>query len=644
MSDKTEYINWKPLITPEEVFSDLIGFSGLNFFNNTLFWLETRPSEKGRTVLVREISKDSFQDITLKNYYLRTRVHEYGGIAYTINNDYIYFANFQDQRLYKQSLLDPTIIHPITPEKNKDGSLGKYGAIISSPDRDFLIFIYEKEYKEKENENYLACLDLRIDDISEPIILHKGFDFYGTPQISKDGKKIAWTTWNLPNMPWDQTILWEGDFKGSYIENPKELINKPNISICFPEYSLKNQLFFIMDKGGIYSNNYKNWWNLYYYDTKINPLTWELKEFGDPLWFFGERKYIFFDRDTIIISYLLKGEMKLNRIDIKTHQIHDLKLPFTEYSSITKLNNNSIAFIAAGPQNISSIYKYNLYNGKLQLIKKSSELNFPINSISCSRLCSFTNKNKDRIYGHLYLPKNHNYVKPLKTKPPLIVRIHGGPTARTYTSLSLMTQFWTSSGFAVFDIDYHGSTGYGRSFRDSLKGKWGIIDMYDIKNGIEYLEHLGFIDNKKCVITGGSAGGYAVQRILTMFPDLFQAGASYFGIGNLITLVKYTHKFESQYINTLVGGTIEDNIEIFKERSPKNHLDNLKAPMIIFQGSEDKIVTPNNSREIAEILTKKGIENYYYEYEKEAHGFRIKENKIDALTKEAEFYKKLLQK
>lgn len=644
MVKNTYFSDWEPLITPEDVFLDLVGLSGLNTFDNELYWLETRPSEGGRNVLVKANSDGKHIDITLRNYYLRSRIHEYGGIAYTINNKTAYYANFQDQRLYKQSLIDTTNIYPITPEINKDGSLGKYGALEISSDGKFLIFIYEKEYKNKENENYLACLDLKQNDISEPIILHEGFDFYGTPKLSKDGKKIAWITWNHPNMPWDETILWEGDFKGNHVKNPIKIINKPNVSICYLEYNPNHTLFFIMDEGNVPDNSYKNWWNIYYYDQEVKSITKEFKEFGTPLWWFGEKKYIFLNQDTIISSYLSKGTMKLCRINIKKGQIDDFNLPFTEYVSITKIDENSIAFIAVGPENVSSIYKYYLDKGRLQLVKKSTEFSFPITSISKPTLISFGSRDNSVAYGHLYLPKNQNYTNSPEDKPPLIVRIHGGPTARNRSSFSLMTQYWTTSGYAVFDIDYHGSTGYGRNYRDSLKGNWGVIDMFDIKYGIKYLHKKNLIDNKKCAITGGSAGGYAVQRMLTMFPDLFQAGASYFGIGNLITLVKFTHKFESQYINTLVGGTIENNIEIFKKRSPKNYLENLKVPMIIFQGKEDKIVTPNNSREMVEILTKKGIENYYIEYENEAHGFRIKENKIEALKKEAEFFSKVFNR
>ena len=644
MINKTPFFNWQPLISPEEVFIDLIGLSNLKIINNELYWLEFRPSEKGRTVLVKENTENEHIDITPNEYYIRTRVHEYGGRAYTINKNNVYFVNFQDQCLYQQNLKDFSDLHPLTPKLNQDGSLGKFGSLELTPDGRFLVFIYEKEYENKENENYLACLDLKSDLLNEPIILHEGYDFYGVPKISPDGRKIAWLTWSHPNMPWDEAILWEGDFNGNNIDNSTKIINKPNVSICFPEYDPYNKLYFIMDEGNIPENDYKNWWNLYCYDQEIFSITKECKELGEPLWWFGERKYIFLKPDIIISSFLSEGKMKLCEINKKDNSINTFNFPFTEFSSIAKINNNSIALIAAGPDSVSSIYKYYFDTEKLQLVKKSTEYSFPIDSISKPEWITYKSKDNSLAFGHLYLPKNQNYDYSPEDKPPLIVRIHGGPTARNQISLSLITQFWTSSGYAVFDIDYHGSTGYGRTYRDSLKSKWGIIDICDIKYGIEYLQNKNLIDNERCAITGGSAGGYAVQRVLTMFPNLFQAGASYFGIGNLITLVKGTHKFESKYINTLVGGTIEDDIQIFKERSPKNYLENLKAPMIIFQGKEDKIVTPDNSREMAEILTKKGIENYYIEYEEEAHGFRIKDNKIDALKKEADFYKKVFKK
>ncbi|TXT64945.1 MAG: hypothetical protein BAJALOKI3v1_150048 [Promethearchaeota archaeon] len=642
------YLEWKPIISPEEVYSDLIGLNNLSLINSRVCWLESRPSEGGRNVLVLEDSNNNTTtDITPENYYIRTRVHEYGGGAYAVNDDHAYFVNFGDQRIYRQFLHQNDKIVPITPELNEDGSLGKYASLELMPNGKYLIFVYEKEYKNKENKNFLACIDIkRSDSKAEPILLHEGYDFYGVPRFSNDGAKIAWLSWNHPHMPWDKTILWEGEFKDGKIKNPKKIIDMPLSSICFPQYDPEGNLYFVMDKANYSNNDYQNFWNIYSYSREngeIFPITDSFKEFGEPLWWFGNNKYTFLDTKIIISSYTNKGRMHLCEINTINKNIKPFDFSFTEYSSVIKVDDNVIAFIAAGPKTIPSVYKYNIKEDELKRLKKSTDVSIPEKDISTPKLIQYESEQGNNAYGHLYLPKNHNYSKNEKKKPPLLVRIHGGPTARASTNLSLITQYWTSSGFAVFDIDYHGSTGYGRKYRDALKGEWGILDAYDIKSGVRYLIENNIVNKERCAITGGRAGGYAAQRVLTLFPELFQAGASYFGIGNLKTLVELTHKFESRYIDALVGGNIKNKPKVFKERSPINHLKRLKSPLIIFQGEDDKIVPPENSREMAKILTEKGISNQYVEYENEAHGFRIRENKIDSLRKESDFYRKIFK-
>jgi dipeptidyl aminopeptidase/acylaminoacyl peptidase len=263
------------------------------------------------------------------------------------------------------------------------------------------------------------------------------------------------------------------------------------------------------------------------------------------------------------------------------------------------------------------------------------------NDISLPELITYPPLDGQRAHAVLYLPKNSRYAAPEGGRPPLLVLAHGGPTARSNGSLSFIIQFWTSAGFVVIDVNYRGSTGYGRRYRDALRSRGGIINAEDVADAVRYLVKQGTVDGSKVAVRGGSAGGYMVQRVMTRYPDLFGVGASYYGIGNLITLVEQTHKFESRYIDTLVGTKLPEGEKEYAERSPINHLDDLKAPMIIFQGSEDKIVTPDNSREVAQTLQKRGIDHDYVEYEGESHGFRIKENKIDSLNREFRSYRKI---
>ncbi|MFX1538546.1 MAG: alpha/beta hydrolase family protein, partial [Promethearchaeota archaeon] len=303
--------------------------------------------------------------------------------------------------------------------------------------------------------------------------------------------------------------------------------------------------------------------------------------------------------------------------------------------------NDDLIFIGASPVALPAVIKLNPESLKVTILKKSSTIKISEEEISIPKFISYPTSDGQSAYAQLYLPKNSKYEAPEYDKPPLLVIVHGGPTGRTNSGLDLTKQFWTSQGYAILDVDHRGSTGYGRKYRDALSGKWGVIDAYDVEDGINYLLKKGLICNK-IGIRGGSAGGYAVQRALTLFPDLFGVGASYFGIGNLVTLVEETHKFESRYIDWLMGVSLPEGAAIYKERSPINHLNKLKAPMIIFQGSEDKVVTPEVSREMARTLKKHGIEHEYIEYEGEAHGFRSKETNIDALNREARFYKKVL--
>jgi len=276
----------------------------------------------------------------------------------------------------------------------------------------------------------------------------------------------------------------------------------------------------------------------------------------------------------------------------------------------------------------------------MHVLKESYKMPLDVSHVSKPITIEFPTQDGEHAFALYYKPLNPNFQQPADSKPPLIVEVHGGPTGRASNTLSLEKQFWTSMGYAIIDVDHRGSTGYGREYRDKLLGQWGMIDAMDVSDGIQYLLKQNKV-SQKIAIRGGSAGGYAVQRCLTMFPDLFQAGASYFGIGNLITLAKLTHKFESRYLDSLLGASLEEDEGVYKERSPINNLENLRAPMILFQGLEDKIVTPEVSREIVKLLGEKGIKHEYIEYEGEGHGFLKKETNIDALNRESQFYREV---
>ncbi|MFW9996372.1 MAG: prolyl oligopeptidase family serine peptidase [Candidatus Odinarchaeota archaeon] len=637
---------WKPVVSEEEVFSDATDFESIKVVGKRVYWLESRPAEKGRIIIIQRDPSGTLTNIIPEGYYVRTRVHEYGGLAYTVTDKHVFFVNFSDQRIYKQNLAGNCTPVPLTPEMNADGSLGKYAVLSVTSDNKTLVFVYEKEFADKENENYIAAIDLTSKKLNEPKILVDGNDFYGDPVISPDGHHIAWLTWNHPHMPWETTklMLADLDCEKLVINNVKTIAGGPGVSVCYPKFDSNNTLYFILDEAGKSEDNPKNWWNIYRYNgEQVESVTSELVEFGAPMWTLGRSLYTFLSQDRLVGWYLKGGKSHLGLVNLSTLNLTTLDLDFDSFYSIQVDSEDNLYLIASSPTNPKTIVKLDLKSKKMTVLKTSRDRVIDDEDISVPKAISYPVSDGKKAYAHLYLPKNSNYEAPDDDRPPLLVMVHGGPTGRVYTDFSVYKQFWTSQGYAVLDVDYRGSTGYGRQYRDDLYGKWGVIDTEDIKDAVTFLINEQIVA-KKVTIRGGSAGGYAVQRALTLYPDLFQCGASYFGIGNLFTLVKLIHKFESHYIFSLIGVNLPEGEQVFNERSPINSLDNLKSPMIILQGSDDKIVTPENSREIVKMLEKLGIEHEYIEYEGETHGFRRKENQIDALKREAAFFKRILYK
>lgn len=644
MVEIKSYTEWIPQISPEDVFADITMIYKQCFRNNVLYWGELRPSEGGRIVIVRKQPGCEPEDLTPANFSVRSRVHEYGGVAWIVDEKFLYFVNHADQRLYKQDLANILDIIPLTSEKNIDGSLGKYAAFCLSRDSSFLICVYEKEFSNRENLNYLVLLDLTVNAIQEPKILHEGYDFYGDPILSPDGTKIAWISWNHPNMPWDDTILAIAELTDKEIRNFQIIISTPGVCANYPIFSPKNQLFFVMDEVGYPMSDYRNWWNIYKWENgKIHPITKELREFGAPMWKLGNLLYYFRGETKIIAMSTHKGSKSLNLIDLSTQNIEQVALPLKNLELGYSSASNSIVLSGSSAYQPQILYLYDLPTKKLSKIVETQQSLLAKEEISEAILIEFPTEMGHSAFGHLYLPLNCNYIAPESENPPLIMNVHGGPTGAAIQCYQASRLFWNSAGFAIFDIGYHESTGYGRKFRESLKKAWGIIDIKDIRDNISYLSANNYINKSQCFISGGSSGGYSVQRAMTLFPDLFLAGASYFGIGNLITLAKMTHKFESRYLDTLMGGTLESAPEIFHERSPINSISQLKSPMILFQGAKDKMVPPEISREMVKILNEKNIYNEYVEYPNEGHGFRDKNNIIDCFTKEMAFFKKVMK-
>ena len=391
----------------------------------------------------------------------------------------------------------------------------------------------------------------------------------------------------------------------------------------------EGELYFTMDWPNQRNESPKNYANIYQYKNgKVKTITRDL----------GEYDHLQLVDEGLLGVYTSEGTSSLRLIHPSKGTSKVIKTPYNEFDFLTVNKTKEWFSVVHHPMMAPHIVNLSTSH----VVKASYEVSLEKENISIPQKIKFPTHDGEFAYGHLYLPKNKNYHSPPHELPPVRILLHGGPTYRASTGFSLDKVFWTTQGYALFDVDYRGSTGYGRRYRDALLGKWGILEVEDVKDALQYLRDQHLISDK-AFVSGGSAGGYSVQRLLTSYPRLFQGGASHFGIGNLVTLQRLTHKFESRYLTHLIGTTLQANQKEYEMRSPINHLEKLTAPMIIFQGSEDKIVPPENAREMAKVLHKQGIYHEYYEYPGEDHGFQKKENLIHSLTQEAHFFKKILE-
>ncbi|EAW38902.1 S9 family peptidase [Lyngbya sp. PCC 8106] len=629
MTDRTvaPYGSWKSPITADLIVAGTVGLGSVAWDGEDIYWLEGRPSEGGRNVLVRLTPDGKQQDVTPKPFNVRTRVHEYGGGSYTVYQGIVYFSNFIDQRLYRQVIHNSATPHEVTPEPlTLDGNY-RYADAVIDTQRQRLICVREDHTGEGEAVNTIVSINLN--NPEDVKILASGMDFYASPRLNADHSQLCWISWNHPNMPWDGTELWLASVEadGSLI-NPKKIAGGQEESIFQPQWSLRGVLYFVSDRS--------NWWNFYRYRSgEIEPLYPIPAEFGLPQWVFGMSTYGFATPDGIICAYTEKGNCYLATLNTQSHQLQQFDIPYTTISGI-KVSGGRILFIGGSSTEPSAVVRLNFSDGEMTELKRSTDLEIDTNYLSVAESIEFPTDNGQTAYGFFYPPTNKDYTAPTGEKPPLLVKSHGGPTAATSSNLSLKIQYWTSRGFAVLDVNYGGSTGYGREYRQRLKDNWGIVDVNDCANGAKYLAKKGLVDRDRMAITGGSAGGYTTLCALT-FTDVFKAGASYYGVSDLEALVRDTHKFESRYLDNLIGPYPECK-EIYIQRSPIHHTEGLSCPVIFFQGLEDKVVPPNQAETMVEVLKAKGLTVEYVVFPDEQHGFRKAENIKRAITDEFRFY------
>ncbi|HJQ71387.1 MAG TPA: S9 family peptidase [Blastocatellia bacterium] len=625
MSEKivSPYGSWKSPVTSDLIVSGTVGLGELAIDGEEIYWIESRPSEGGRNVIVRRTADGNTSDVTPPGFNARTRVHEYGGGAYIVSEGAVYFSNFVDQRLYRQTRDSQP--EPLTIDERM-----YYADGVIDRARDRIIAVREDHTTESRDAiNTLVAISL---ETGRSEVIVSGNDFYSTPRISPDGKRLCWLTWNHPRMPWEGTELWvAGLNEDGSLESPVLVAGGENESIFQPEWSPDGALYFVSDRTG--------WWNLYRQkDDRAEALT-ELKaEFGAPQWGFRMSTYAFESASRIICALNEEGRWRLAALDTKSRALDRIETPYTEINNV-RARAGRVIFCGGSPTDPLAIVHLDIASGKLDVLRRSTEIRVDEDYLSIAEPIEFPTENNLTAHGFYYAPKNRDFTAPEGERPPLLVMSHGGPTSAATMTLKLSIQYWTSRGIAVLDVNYGGSTGYGRAYRERLNGQWGIVDVDDCVNGARFLVERGLADGDRLIIRGGSAGGYTTLAALT-FRDEFKAGASYYGISDLEALEEDCHKFESRY-NTNLIGPYPQRQDLYKERSPIHFTERLSCPIILFQGLEDKVVPPNQSEMMYEALKAKGIPVAYVPFEGEQHGFRKAENIKKSLDGELYFYSRV---
>jgi dipeptidyl aminopeptidase/acylaminoacyl peptidase len=620
------YGSWKSPITADLIVGGSVGLSHPLIDGDAIYWLEMRPTERGRNVIVKYEPSGVCTELNPQPFNARTRAHEYGGGDYVVDGGTVYFSNFEDQRLYSKS--GGREARPITPVSDM-----RYADACIDKKRPRLICVREDHsIRDSEAVSTIVSLSLEGNDHCGQV-LAGGNDFYSSPRVSPDGKQLAWLTWNHPNMPWDGAEVWVADFsEEGALQNSERVAGGLAESIFQPEWSPEGVLYFVSDRSG--------WWNLQRLSTdgKIEAVCDLEAELGMPQWIFGMSSYAFASPELIVCSHIDQGVSSLAILDTRTRKLEEIASPFSDVQYV-RAGAGQAVFRAGSPTNVAAIVRLNLATMRFETLRRANDVEIDTAYFSIPRAIEFPTEEGLTAHAFFYQPQNPEYRAPDHECPPLILKSHGGPTAAATTALSLSVQYWTSRGFAVLDVNYGGSTGYGRKYRERLNGKWGIVDVDDCVNGARYLVERGEVDGNRLIITGGSAGGYTTLCALT-FRDTFKAGASHFGVSDAEALARDTHKYESRYLDGLLGPYPERR-DIYRERSPINFTEQLSCPVIFFQGLEDKVVPADQAERMVEALRTKGIPVAYVAFAGEQHGFRQAKNIKSALEGELYFYSRV---
>lgn len=619
------YGAWRSPITSDFIVTESIGLSQLDVKNGCTFWVESRPSEGGRHVVVRRGEDGTITEVNPLPFNARTRVHEYGGGAYLTGDDTVFFTNFDDQMLYAGAPAGSGPIR-ITSIQNLRFANGVYDMA-----RSRVISVCEDHrMQDQEPRNLLVGIEIQSGRVT-PLV--EGADFYASPTISPDGRSLAWISWNHPNMPWNCTELWTGEIRSDgSIGHQKMVAGGGRESILQPRWSPDGILYFVSDRSG--------WWNINRHaGADVEPVCETDAEFGRPQWTLGVSTYDFADAETIICSYARNGFWKLAKLNVRTGQLKQIDQPYSAISDLRATQARAV-IIGGAPSLPTAVYEIDLASGKQNVLRQSTQSIPDAKYVSSPEAIEFETTGGQVAHAFFYPPKNDDFEPIGNELPPLIVKVHGGPTAAASSALNMHTQFWTSRGYAVVDVNYGGSSGYGRSYLDRLNLNWGVVDLDDCVNAAHHLARTGRIDGSRMAISGGSAGGYTALCAMT-FRQVFQAATSQYGVSDLEALAHDTHKFESHYFLWLVGPYPEAKTT-YENRSPLHFANLIQSPVLFLQGEDDKVVPPSQTSSMADAMLAKEKPFGLIMFSGEQHGFRRAETIRKALDTELVFFSVLL--
>ncbi|HUP22509.1 MAG TPA: S9 family peptidase [Thermoanaerobaculia bacterium] len=631
------YGSWPSPLSARDAATASVRLAELQIEGGSLYWSERRPAEGGRTVVV-ELPLDGGVpcDRLPAGFSARTRVHEYGGGAYCALDGFVFFATFPDGRVFRQR-------PGVAPEPLTLPADAAYADLVPDAERRRILAVREEYRAGEEPRAAIVAIDAEAATPSAARLLHEGADFYSSPRPSPDGAHLAWLSWSHPDMPWDASEVWRAPvLRDGSLGEALCVAGGRGESLSQPAWSPDGRLLFISDRRG--------YWNLYRSalaaETDPDPLALEEAEYAPPQWVCGLRNHVFAGRHTVVAAATRDGIWQLRRIDARSGAVTVLPSAQTYLHSLASAasgdsgaSGDAVYLVGSGPLQTNAIFRLDVVKGTLVEVYRPSGPQLDSAVVSVGEPISFPGADGGEVHAFYYPPRNPGSRGPDGEHPPLLVKSHGGPTSASDNALDLPVQFWTSRGFALVDVNYRGSSGYGRAYRRALEGRWGILDVDDCVAAARHLAQLGLADPGRLVIRGGSAGGYTALAALA-FRDAFAAGASYYGVADLEGLARDTHKFESRYLDRLIG-PYPDARSVYLERSPLHAADRLSCPVIFFQGLEDKVVPPNQAETMVAALRAKGVPVAYVTFPNEGHGFRNADAQTRAMEAELYFYSRV---